>query len=61
MICSILAICHEQGINAQDYLVAVQQNQLRVKASPEKWLPWNYHKKRSTVETEKTLADAEVA
>ena len=61
VICSILAICHEQGINARDYLIAVQQNQLQVKASPEKWLPWNYPKTESTVETEQTPANAEVA
>lgn len=48
VICSVLAICHEQGIDAQHYLVAIQQNQLRVKASPEKWLPWNYPKSEST-------------
>ena len=61
VICSMLAICHGQGIDAMDFFVAIQQNQLQVKASPEKWLPWNYPKKVSTVETEKTLADAEVA
>lgn len=42
VICSVLAVCHEHQINAMDYLVAVQANQLRVKAEPEKWLPWNY-------------------
>ena len=61
VICSILVICHEQGIDAKDYLVAVQQNQLQVKASPEKWLPWNYPKQESTVETELTPADANAA
>jgi transposase len=42
VITSILVICHEHDINAFDYLNAVQRNQLAVKASPEKWLPWNY-------------------
>ena len=57
VICSVLAICHEQGVDAQDYLVAVQQNQLQVKASPEKCLPWNYPKSASTIETEKAPAE----
>ena len=61
VICSILVICHEQGIDAKDYLVAVRQNQLQVRASSEKWLPWNYPKKESTVETERTPADANTA
>ncbi|KAG1649247.1 hypothetical protein GQR58_029187 [Nymphon striatum] len=42
VITSILAICHENNINAFEYLTSVQRNQLSVKASPEKWLPWNY-------------------
>jgi len=42
VITSVLATCHEQNINAFDYLNAVQRNQLAVKASPERWLPWNY-------------------
>ena len=42
IITSVLATCHEQGINAFEYLNAVQRNQLSVKATPEKWLPWNY-------------------
>jgi transposase len=42
VITSVLATCHKQNINAFDYLNAVQRNQLAVKASPEKWLPWNY-------------------
>lgn len=58
VICSMLAICHEQGVDAKDYLVAVQQNQLRVKASPEKWLPWNYPKTGPTVEAEQAIVDA---
>ena len=42
VITSILVICHEHDINAFDYLIAVQQNQLTVKALPEKWMPWDY-------------------
>jgi len=61
VICSVLAICHEHGIDARHYLIAVQQNQLQVKASPEKWLPWNYPTSSSTKETENNDADACVA
>ena len=61
VICSLLAICHEQGINAKDYLIAIQQNQLGVKASPEKWLPWNYLENATSVETDQQPADAEAA
>ncbi|MDB3936423.1 hypothetical protein N9383_06885 [Granulosicoccus sp.] len=42
VITSMLAICHENDINAYHYLTSIQRNQLLVKASPEKWLPWNY-------------------
>ena len=42
VITSVLATCHEHNINSFEYLNAVQRNQLAVKASPEKWLPWNY-------------------
>jgi len=42
IITSILAICHENNVNAFHYLTSVQRNQLSVKASPEKWMPWSY-------------------
>ena len=42
IITSVLAICNENEVNAFDYLNAVQRNQAAVKASPEKWLPWNF-------------------
>lgn len=61
VICSVLAICHEQCVDAQHYLVAVQQNQLQVKASPEKWLPWNYPTSSSAAETDNNDADVCVA
>ena len=61
VICSVLAICHEQGVDARHYLIAVQQNQLQVKASPEKWLPWNYPTSGSTPETHNNDADVCVA
>ena len=42
VITSMLAICHENNINAFEYLNAVQRNQASVNAAPDKWLPWNY-------------------
>lgn len=42
IVTSILAICHENDVNAFHYLNAIQRNQVQVKAIPEKWLPWNY-------------------
>lgn len=42
IITSILAICNENEVNGFEYLNAIQRNQAAVKASPEKWLPWNY-------------------
>jgi len=42
VITSMLVTCYENDINAFDYLTSIQRNQLLVKASPEKWLPWNY-------------------
>ena len=42
IITSILAICNENDVNGFHYLNAIQGNQAAVKASPEKWLPWNY-------------------
>ena len=52
VICSMLAICHEHEIDAMAYLIAVQANQLQVKAAPEKWLPWNYPASTSTTDIE---------
>lgn len=39
IITSVLAICHDNDVNAFHYLNAVQRNQLAVKTAPEKWLP----------------------
>ncbi len=41
-ITSILATCMESDVNALDYLIAVQRNQLAVRAAPQNWMPWNY-------------------
>lgn len=61
VICSILAICHEHQIDAMDYLVAVQANQLRVKAEPEKWLPWNYPGSATTIAPDKNDSPADLS
>ena len=42
IITSILATCMETDVDAMDYLVAVQRNQLAVRAAPQNWMPWNY-------------------
>jgi len=50
VICSVLAICHEHDVDAQHYLVSIQQSHLQVKASLETWLQWNCTSSRSTAE-----------
>ena len=42
IITSVLATCHEANIDALAYLIAVQANQLSVRAAPQNWMPWNY-------------------
>ena len=39
---SIIATCSANGVNAFEYLNALQQNADDVKAHPEKYLPWNF-------------------
>jgi hypothetical protein len=39
---SVIATCVQAGINALDYLVAVQEHRQEVFANPKAWLPWNY-------------------
>jgi len=43
VVTSSIATCINAGANPLDYMVAIQQNQDRVNASPEAWMPWNYH------------------
>ena len=42
VISSVLATCHENAINAFDYLCAVQRHREAVRREPDRWLPWNY-------------------
>jgi hypothetical protein len=39
---SVIATCVQAGVNALDYLVAVQEHRQEVGANPGAWLPWNY-------------------
>ena len=39
---SVIATCVQAGVNALDYLVAVQEHRHEVRATPSVWLPWNY-------------------
>jgi transposase len=39
---SVIATCVQAGVNALDYLVAVQEHRQEVFANPRTWLPWNY-------------------
>jgi transposase len=39
---SVIATCVQAGVNALDYLVAVQEHRHEVFANPGAWLPWNY-------------------
>ena len=42
MLTSLIATCLHAGVNALDYLVALQQHRTAVFRAPEAWLPWNY-------------------
>ena len=39
---SVIATCVQAGVNALDYLVAIQEHRQEVFATPSAWLPWNY-------------------
>jgi transposase len=39
---SVIATCVQAGVNAVDYLVALQEHRQEVFANPRTWLPWNY-------------------
>ena len=40
---SLIATCLQAGVNALDYLVALQEHRIAVFRAPAAWLPWNYH------------------
>jgi transposase len=39
---SLIATCFHAGVNALDYLVALQEHRAEVFANPAAWLPWTY-------------------
>src|SRR4029450_11825589 len=43
MLTSLIATCLRAGVNALDYLVALQEHRTAVFRDPAAWLPWNYH------------------
>jgi hypothetical protein len=44
---SLIATCLHAGVNALEYLVALQENRREVLADPGAWLPWTYQATRS--------------
>jgi transposase len=42
LLTSLIATCVHAGVNALEYLVAVQDNRQAVFANPAAWLPWTY-------------------
>jgi transposase len=42
LLTSVIATCMQAGVNALEYLVAVQNHRQEVFAYPDAWLPWNY-------------------
>jgi hypothetical protein len=42
LLTSVIATCLQAGVNALEYLVAVQDHRQAVFATPAAWLPWTY-------------------
>jgi hypothetical protein len=42
LLSSLIATCAAAGVNALQYLIALQQHRSAVFAQPAAWLPWNY-------------------
>src|SRR5919198_1127204 len=45
---SLIATCVYAGVNAVDYLVALQEHRREVFADPAAWLPWVYARSRAS-------------
>jgi hypothetical protein len=45
---SLLATCIYAGVNAVEYLVALQEHRSEVCADPAAWLPWAYARRRGS-------------
>jgi hypothetical protein len=48
VITSLIATCLYAGVNALDYLVALQEHRAEVVAEPAAWLPWTYAASRAS-------------
>ena len=48
VITSLIATCFYAGVNALDYLVALQDHRREVVADPAAWLPWTYAASRAS-------------
>jgi hypothetical protein len=48
VITSLIATCLYAGVNALDYLVALQEHRAEVFADPAAWLPWTYATSRAS-------------
>ena len=44
---SLIATCLYTGVNAVEYLVALQEHRSAVWADPAAWLPWAYARSRA--------------
>ncbi len=42
LLTSLIATCVQAGVNALEYLVALQEHRSDVSRNPADWLPWNY-------------------
>ena len=45
---SLIATCLYAGVNAVEYLVALQEHRTEVLADPAAWLPWVYASSRAS-------------
>ena len=45
---SLIATCLYAGVNAVEYLVALQEHRREVLADPAAWLPWAYARSRAS-------------
>ena len=45
---SLIATCLSAGVNAVEYLVALQEHRAEVCADPAAWLPWAYARRRAS-------------
>ena len=48
VITSLIATCLYAGVNALEYLVALQEHRREVASDPAAWLPWTYAASRAS-------------